>query len=239
MKKIITASLFSLSLFAEQSKVGLGSIYIEESYKGMDAKLMVLPYLSLYKNGFFIDGLQAGYKKAIDEQMSISFVLQGRLDGYKSTDSTYFAGMRDRDHAIDGGVVLSAWNSYGTIKASYLRDITGAHDGSEAGIEISKSYFFAKQIILTPSVKFSYRDKNLNNYYYGVRADEQTAARAYYEASAGVNYSAGASVAYLITPEISLFGKASYTRYSDEISNSPLIDGDGEAKAIVGVSYSF
>ena len=77
------------------------------------------------------------------------------------------------------------------------------------------------------------------DYYYGVRANEMTADRAYYQGESAVNIEVGARGGYMFKQKHFVFLDVSVTSLASEIKDSPLVDSSTENRLMLGYIYSF
>ena len=80
--------------------------------------------------------------------------------------------------------------SWGTLRARLIRDVGSASRGYEARLGYGYEWRSGPWS-LRPDVSVSWRDAKLNNYYYGVRANEAIAGRAAYAPGAGTQAQLG------------------------------------------------
>lgn len=99
-------------------------------------------------------------------------------------------GMASRDSGIDLGLAYRVRQSWGTLRAELVRDVGSASHGYEARLGYGYEWRSGPWS-LQPDVTVSRRDARLNNYYYGVRANEATASRAAYAPGSGTQAQLG------------------------------------------------
>ena len=236
------AVMANLAIAQEQSSFGVGLAlgHSESIYRDMDDKSGALPYIN-YKNGnFFVRGLKTGYFFFGDESsVRIGALARLRADGYDAGDSDFMAGMEDRDHTVEGGLIATYPTRFGSFSMAALADLAGKHDGYELAVEWFKPVSLSQSWILTPEVGLSYNSANLNDYYYGVRTSEATAARAAYEADAGFSYNAGLSLTYLINQQHMLILGMTYKGYDSAVTDSSIVDKSSTFNTGLVYSYKF
>lgn len=219
--------------------LGVGAAFSTTIYKGMDDQGTILPMIQYQKGGFYIQGLEAGYKVVESELADVKLFLEGRMDGYEADDSDYFAGMDDRDKSLDGGVQVSLKLLERTeLSFSWQHDLLDEYQGHEATVSLGTMYFAGKTLI-TPFIGASYLSEDLAGYYYGVRPEEATVDRMAYEPGEGFSGFAGVSVMHSFDKNWMGMLNLIAVGYSDEITDSPIVDEDHQLSAMGGVVYRF
>jgi outer membrane protein len=88
-------------------------------------------------------------------------------------------------------------------------------------------------------VTLAWRDAKLNDYYYGVRPEEATADRPAYSPGSGLNLEIGALAAYRLTERWQVLAGAGVTRWSNGVSESPVVDNGTQFYWMLGLMYGF
>jgi len=217
--------------------VGVG---IERSpYKGVGTETNVLPLLMVEKGPFYLHGGELGYQMIRADQMTISLLANYRLEGYDASDSRDLNGMADRDGAFELGARGEMETDFGALSLTVLADVSDEHDGYEVELGWGTEYMLSPRLMLEPSIAYSYRSKDLNNYYFGVRASEANAQRAAYTADAGGLWDLGVAANYMLDEQQSIRGQLGVTVYGDEISDSSIVERDNSPYASVAYIYHF
>ena len=87
----------------------------------------------------------------------------------------------DRDYAGELGLELLTDGRWGRLQLAAFHDVSGTHDGYE--IAADYGYGWRRQrFYVEPSVGLSYKSAALNDYYWGVSAEEANGALPRYEA---------------------------------------------------------
>ncbi len=222
----------------EQFKAGPGVVISTKPYIGMDTQYYVVPFIFYQYDKITFAGTNLGYNLLQESNYAVNIIAKWRFDGYDADDSSALAGMEDREFSVDAGGDLSVFGDWGTIKTSFVLDVTGRHDGFEAGLSYSKRLHY-DPLILSPLVGFNWRSDKLNNYYYGVRTSEAQAGRNAYPAGESLNWFGGCELNYELGENWSLYGRGVYEHLGSEITNSPIVDEDHVVKFIAGAIYTF
>ncbi|MDX1507267.1 MAG: MipA/OmpV family protein [Woeseiaceae bacterium] len=145
----------------------------------------------------------------------------------------------DRDAAIEAGFELLTDGRWGYLQASAYHDVSGTHDGYEVGVIWGTGLRAGDRWYLAPELGVTYKSEALNDYYWGIRADESNAALPAYNVEDGVNVRARLRASYYLSKNWSLSLTAEYERINDSAAASPIVDGQGVFGYFAGVAYRF
>lgn len=216
----------------------------QQAYTDIDRNNRVLPILS-YENRYIrVAGPELAVKLPayqFSESNKINFSILGRYDftDYKQSDAPILNGMEDRDGGFWAGFKAEWQNSLVNISAEYVTEVAGDSEGSAINFALDRTWHFRRQFTFTPRLVASLLDKKYVDYYYGVRANEVTANRAYYQGESAVNFEVGARGGYMFKQKHFVFLDVGVTSLAAEIKDSPLVDSSTENRVILGYIYRF
>jgi outer membrane protein len=144
----------------------------------------------------------------------------------------------DRDYAIEAGVESLLDGDWGAAELRAFHDVSGTHGGYEVSVHYSRR-FTAGRLSVSPTVGFSYKSAQMNDYYWGVHADEASDALPEYHAGAGFNVEGGLVTNYYLTRHLRLALSVNYERLADEIAASPLAEDDYVLAYFSGFAWTF
>ena len=150
--------------------------------------------------------------------------------------------MRNRHDTYELGATLSKTFSWGKLQGRFLTDILDEHRGQEFRFNYSKSFadvLDIQSLKLTPSIGFNWRSHQLNDYYYGVKANETAAGRPFYEVGSTTHILTGLRVDYTLNERWSLFGTLNFEWLENEIKDSPIVNQDHLLSLFLGALYRF
>jgi outer membrane protein len=212
---------------------------IERSpYRGAGQRHDFVP-LYLYEGShLYLHSYRLGVKLAADAWRFDAF-LKHRFEGYPTDDlPASLAGMEKRGPGIDAGVSVQRHFGWGTPYIELMHEVSEGSDGTE--LRLGYTYQWTRgRLRLRPHVMLALRDSNLNDYYYGVRPGEATAARPAYRASGGVDAEIGLYGAYSLTERWQIIGGVTATRRAESIRESPIVEGGTHTAAMAGLLYNF
>lgn len=245
MKYLLILITLSSYLFCvseeDKSSIGVGGIYSESKYEGIDKETMVIPLFKYNHENFYIRGLEFGYKQIDLDTFKFNYILSPRLENYKSSDSSYLLGMEDRDMTLEAGVVL-VYKPHPllTLSSKLKTDILGVHNGYDLGFRVGSFLpLIEKKLFISPSYARVFLSSKLANYYYGVKASEATSTRAAYDVGSTSMEVYGVNFIYKLTDTINTNFMINRTILSQEIKDSPIIKDKNFNSLIVGLNYTF
>ncbi|MDR6981936.1 outer membrane protein [Rheinheimera pacifica] len=224
--------------------LGLAVVSSQKAYTDIDRKTRVLPILS-YENRYIrLAGPELAVKLPgyqFSESNNINFSILGKYDftDYKQSDAPILNGMEDRDGGFWAGFKAEWQNSLVDISAEYVTEVSGDSEGSAFNFGLERTWHFKQHFMFTPRVVVSLLDKKYVDYYYGVRANEVTVGRAYYQGESAVNIEVGARGGYMFKQKHLVFLDVSVTSLASEIKDSPLVDSSTENRVMLGYMYRF
>jgi len=240
---ISIATLFTLSsslIADESSQFQVGGIVIsgESLYVDGDTKTRPLPTINYQKGLFFIEGMEVGGILLNNEALKVTGSIAMDTHDIDRGDSSTLSDMESLDRAVDAKLGAVWRTPLAKIKANVRRDIAGAHEGIQAGLELSKPMILGETKV-APFVGADWMSADTANYYYGVSATDAKAGRAAYDADNSVILSAGIKAMYPITKNLSVLGLAKIQHFDSEITDSPIVDKDQAINIGLGLIYNF
>lgn len=218
--------------------LGIGAVYSDSPYRGMDNEMSPFPQISYRGERFFLRGTQLGFNLVKDKGVTLSMIGNYRLQGYDSSDSSFLQGMNDRENTLEAGMSAALQTHFGQIKLSILSDLMNEHNGQEIRLSLLKRYRFNKWIF-TPSLSARWQSNEMVDYYYGVTQAEATVNRSSYEADSSIIFQFGILANYMMTDNWFLTGRLSTSLLPDEITKSPIVNNDITTNGFMGISYRF
>ncbi len=232
---------------------------------GDNIPLVLLPQLSYYGERFFVENLDAGFSLVENSKTLFNLIATPSYDGvffnrwdpgnlFVDIGSVADAGagtaedsapddniteinaneLSTRQFSYLGGLEFSYETKFGTLQSSILTDISRRHSGSE----IRFAYQHTVNRHFSTTVGFTWKDKKLTDYYYGIDADEVVDDRGRYEPGPSVN----PFVRLSTTSDQEIAGwRLSFEvqKLDRQITRSPIVDEDYVVTFFVGKHIDF
>ena len=144
-----------------------------------------------------------------------------------------------RDFSYMAGGQLSLNSEYLDGKLLWAKDISVGHEGEEITLALEKRYFW-QDWKLHWELGVIAKTAALNNYYYGLRAEESGVRRDSNVTKKRLkDYYAKLALVYRVADDWSAVVSVQYTRKPRELLISPLLAERGYYAGFVGVNYHF
>ena len=144
----------------------------------------------------------------------------------------------DRDYAIELGVESLIDGDWGAATLRAFHDVSGTHGGYELSAYYSRRWLVGR-LSLEPTVGVSYKSAQLNDYYWGVQADEANVALPEYHPGDGFSLEGGLVANYHITRSLRFAMSVNYERLADDVAASPLAEEDHVMAYFSGLAWTF
>jgi len=144
----------------------------------------------------------------------------------------------ERDYAIETGLEAMFDGDWGAATLHGFRDVSGTHDGFEIGADYDWRYTRGR-FSIAPSVGVEYKSRKLNDYYWGVHADEASLTIVEYHADGGLGWHAGLRTSYYVTKHLRAALSVNYERLQDSVAESPLVKDDYVLGFFGGFAWTF
>jgi len=219
-----------------------------------DVPVVVDLDIAWFGERFFFDNGDLGYTLADTPGLTLSALARVNSDRlFFSRTNTKFVNVSlagqaldqvvelaipDRSYALEGGLELLAGGEWGNLQAAVHHDLGGTHDGF--AVDVEYGYGLARgRWYVEPSLGLAFKSRRLNDYYWGVRAEEANEALPAYRAGSGTNLRAGLRVGYFLSRDWSLSAALRYERLNDDAAASPIVADEAVLGWFAGLGYRF
>ncbi|MBC2855724.1 MAG: MipA/OmpV family protein [Cetobacterium sp.] len=226
--------------------VGIGVGVSNSLYKGVDDKGYPIPLLDIDYGNFYVKGLDIGYDLFQNDVLAFS-IFMNPLTGFKVKGSDLETGYKDiddRELQAMFGVHMGIDTKFENIKATI--SVSGGEHGSRGQLALFKPYSPTDNFILIPSAHINYYSADYTDYYFGVDSKEtfkyrpsNVKLRNSYSPDAGYSLGLNLTGEYRLRDDIALMAFLGIEKFSDEISDSPLVENDVIYLMGVGAKYYF
>ncbi|WP_058834242.1 MipA/OmpV family protein [Luteimonas abyssi] len=234
---------------ADGWSIGVGAGIIDSPYAGEGTRYRPIPLISYEGERFFFQGITAGYHLINRDNIKISAIVAGRLDGFDIDDLSTAdlaangvdaAHLENRHDGVDAGFSAEWVGTPGRVRLRLLADITDTSDGQEASLHYSYPIRWGGNII-EPGVGARWMSSDLVGYYYGTLDSEVARGAPVYRPGSAVVPRVSVGVVRPLRANWTLIGDIGYDFLPSEITDSPLLepDSDGAARLLIGISRRF
>jgi outer membrane protein len=256
---ILVASLPVAPAVAQESpwRLGIALGYGEKSNPlilSEDIPIVVDLDIAYFGKRFFFDNGDLGLTVADNEWLTGSLMARvnsdrvffGRtetdfvsisLDGTPIATATELV-VPDRDYAVEAGFEVLSDAHWGYLQLAAYHDVSGTHGGYEVNLGYGIAWS-SQRWYFDPSISVSYKSAAMNDYYWGVRADESSLALPAYEAGAGINVRGRLTVSYFVSRNVAFTLAAQYERMNTEAAASPIVEDQDVIGWFGGMQFRF
>ncbi|HDG1708959.1 TPA: MipA/OmpV family protein [Kluyvera ascorbata] len=245
IKLLALGVLIATSATAVQAEskltLGAGVGIVEHPYKQYDHDLYPVPVINYEGDNFWFRGLGGGYYLWNDgtDQLSVMGYWSPMYFKPGDSDNSQLRKLDKRKSTVMAGVSWMHHTQYGSLRTALSGDIL---DNSNGVVwDTAWVYRYTNGgLTLTPGIGVEWNSENQNKYYYGVSHHEaaKSGLRSY-DPSNSWNPYLELTANYRFANSWSVYGTARYTRLSDEITDSPMVDKSWTGLLSTGVTYTF
>ncbi len=228
-------------LLVAPGSAGLGAMIRSERspYKGVGASQDLVPLYLYEGKRLFLHPTRAGLKLYDERRHRVDLFLDFRFEGFPyGRIPASLAGMQVRESTTDLGVSYAYRGAWGQLKAELVHDALNVNKGEELRFGYSYNWNSGRWH-LRPAITLMQRSARLNNYYYGVRADEATADRPQYMPGAGTDAWFGMYGYYDLSRGWRLLGGLGTTLPDSRVRQSPIVRNGNRPALFLGAAYDF
>jgi len=245
IKLLALGVLIATSATAVQAEskltLGAGVGIVEHPYKQYDHDLYPVPVINYEGDNFWFRGLGGGYYLWNDgtDQLSVMGYWSPMYFKPGDSDNSQLRKLDKRKSTVMAGISWMHHTQYGSLRTALSGDIL---DNSNGVVwDTAWVYRYTNGgLTLTPGIGVEWNSENQNQYYYGVSHHEaaKSGLRSYDPSNSWSPY-LELTANYRFANSWSVYGTARYTRLSDEITDSPMVDKSWTGLLSTGVTYTF
>jgi outer membrane protein len=221
--------------------LGIGAVWSPSPYRNYDNKAWPLPLVNYEGNSFYVRGATLGYHlfKTDSDEFSVVASLLGNRFVQDDTDDAHLRHLSDRDVSGLAGVAWRHHADWGVVQASAQTEFTG-HGGGSA-FDLNYSYPIVEgNLTLLPTSGVTYSTSALNNYYYGISANEASrSGLPAYHAGGGSSPYVGMVATFKLSRSWVATGGLRYSVLPDAVKDSPMVNTSHTVSYFVSLSYRF
>jgi outer membrane protein len=180
---------------------------------------------------------RAFFSKTNTRYIQFQYLSQGDLAPASSAAPQAFKPPK-RDYAVELGLETLFDGDWGAATLRGFHDVSGTHNGFEIGADYD--YRFTRgRFSLAPTAGVEFKSRALNDYYWGVHADEASFNIVEYHADAGFGWHAGLRTNYYVTKHLRAAVSVNYERLQASVADSPLVKNDYVLGFFGGFAWTF
>lgn len=221
--------------------LGAGALYMSRYTGGTRYETDPIPLAMIdYKETAYIHFDRAGVRmwSSRDKKMALGIAAEPRF-GYHAEDGARLAGMSTRRDAIEGGAVFEWELPSLSLSLAYFTDWSRATGGQSWRFSAGRQLVDGGPWDIDASIDLDYADAKIARYYFGVRADESTAARPAYQPRAALISTLGFSGAYKLNKSYALLFGSGLSFLGASAADSPIVERSTGITGYFGLGVIF
>ncbi|WP_223789705.1 MipA/OmpV family protein [Marinicella meishanensis] len=246
---LIFCTLFTLTAQAQpvpdsppkdhELKLGLAAVTSGSIYRGGSSQSRIFPAIDYQYKRFYFQAGDLGFNLVDEEKWEVDFGFGVNLVGdVDRGDSRLLRNLPDLSFPVNAFVSAQYKSKIGLFKVKHNHEINNKHNGHSTSFSYSAPIFHGRWLIM-PQLSYELHSEEVVNYFFGVSPTDATADYGAYQADAGHAYQLSVLALYEITERWSFVGNLQNEFYSDEISDSTLVDDDQRLSVFAGFLYTF
>ncbi|MBJ7550591.1 MipA/OmpV family protein [Marinomonas ostreistagni] len=239
------SALFSLvgTSYATQATewnadLGLSVLGAQSHVFGEEDKAEIRPYVNL-EYGMFIAGPEGiGISSKVGEIGQLSAVLLMRESVVDRDDNDLLKHFEKRKDATELAIQWTHFTPFIDITTALSSDVSETHEGYEAKLMLSKKLETDVGTFI-PAFAIHHQSEELVDYYYGVRAAEESSRFSAYQGKAATNANTSVTHVYPLSAEWHVATRIAYDYLGRGISDSPIVEESGYWSGALSMFYRF
>ncbi len=221
--------------------VGAGVGVVQSPYKQYDDDVYPVPVVAYEGDDFWFRGLGGGYYLWNDKTDKLSITAYYSPLHFKphDSDNNQLRQLDRRRSTVMAGLTYIHETPYGFLRTTFAGDTLDNSNGFTG--DVAWLYRYTNdRLHITPGIGVEWSSENQNDYYYGVSGKEsrRSGLKSYNPDDSWSPY-VELAVNYSLTDNWNIYGSGRYTRLSDEVTDSPMVDKSWSGLFSTGVTYSF
>lgn len=224
-----------------RSSLGLAVVAQKSPYAGYDTDVLPVPVINYEGRKFHFRGGSIGYTLFDNEKTEVSLLAKPHVMRFKrkDTDDLQLRQLDNRNLSAMAGAAVRHTAPWGVLQANVLAEVSG-HGG---GIAADAKYAYpipTGKVVLIPGVGVNYASSALNDYYFGISAEEaQRSGLARYRAGSGVAPYMDVTALMPLGAHWTATASLRRTLLSSAVKDSPMTRGDHMDTALLALTYGF
>ncbi|MHB8535310.1 MAG: MipA/OmpV family protein [Sulfuricaulis sp.] len=221
--------------------LGAGALYMSRYTGGTRYETDPIPLAMIdYKETAYIHFDRAGVRmwSSQDKKMALGIAAEPRF-GYHAEDGDRLVGMSTRRDAIEGGATFDWELQPLSLSVAYFTDWSRSSGGQSWRFTVDRSLVDRGPWDIDAYIDLDYADAKIARYYFGVRADESTAARPAYQPGAVLISTLGFSGAYKLNKSYALLFGSGLSSLGATAADSPIVERSTGITGYFGLGVIF
>ena len=204
-----------------------------------DHRNLDLVPLYLYEGKyFFARGASGGIHIVDNDTYELNVLARYRFQQLDPDRNEFYEGLEERRQTLDAGIEFRITQAWGELAVNWLTDTLDRHNGQQA--QVTYRYRFeAGRWSISPFITWTYQDKKLTDYYFGVSEAEARFDRPEFSAGSSQWNTFGLNTAWHFSDRIVFFANVAFSGADSDVWDSPLVEESNMSQLFIGGTYTF
>ena len=204
-----------------------------------DQRNLDLVPLYLYEGKyFFARGASGGIHVVNNDDYQLNVMARYRFQQLDPDRNEFYEGLEKRRQTLDAGVEFRMTKAWGELAVNWLTDTLDRHNGQQA--QVSYRYRFETgRWSISPFITWTYQDKKLTDYYFGVSEAETRFDRPEFSSGSSQWNTFGLNTAWHFSDRVVFFVNAAFAGADSDVWDSPLVEESNMSQFFIGGTYTF
>jgi outer membrane protein len=215
----------------------------QSPYLGTTHSKWAYPFLTSFRHSAFTDdwlllqGENIGFRYVTKNDWEFGLLGRTQLLGLDFSENDDLLGLDEREWAIEAGPVVG-WRGLPVhIQFRSYWELPNRHDGTTSEFEFSLPWEYRRGYVV-PAVTFTHLSHDYSNYYFGVSADEASAAHPEYQPGSAINTEVGISLGFELGSHWLLQTRLGVEFLDSAVRNSSLVDRGRLWSGSISLAYN-
>jgi len=220
-------------------QIGLAGVSSQSIYLNGKTQTRVFPAIDYQYKRFYFQAGDIGFNMVDNKNWEVNFGVGVNLVGdTERGDSRLLNDLPDLSLPVSAFISAQYITKIGLFKVKHGAEINNKHNGSYSNISYSAPIFKGNWLIM-PQITYEHQSQEVVNYFVGVNAADASATIPAYQTGSVNNFQLSVLGLRQINDKWSFIGNIQNEYFGDEISDSPIIDGDQRLSVFAGFLYKF
>lgn len=220
-------------------QLGVAAVSSDSIYIGGSSQSQVFPAIDYQYKRFYIQAGDFGVNLIDEKNWEIDFGLGVNLVGDTDRgESRLLNNLPSLSYPVNAFLSAQYKTSIGLFKIKYNHEINNKHNGNNSSISYAAPIFRGKWLFM-PQIAYEYHSAEVVNYFFGITPEYATNEFQAYQSGSATAYQLSVLALYEMNEKWSFVGNIQTEKYSDEITNSPIVSDDQRTSVFAGLLYKF
>lgn len=221
--------------------LGVGALSFPSYAGSSHTQSWLIPIARIeYRETAYIYLDRVGVRLWSNDAKKIAFGVAGETRlGFHAKDDPSLTGMSTRQDAVEGGPIVEWQLPQLSLSLGYFADLSSVSGGRSVRLSVDRQLLDTATWDMDAYLDFDRSNSSIVQYYFGVRPNEATIARPYYQPGATVNSTLGLSGAYKLDKRHAILFGSEIGHLGESAAGSPVVQRRTGLMGYIGIGLVF